>query len=47
VVRATVNALKQLKSLDDVAGKRGKQASDLYSDDKKKKGEAKAAQPSA
>jgi small subunit ribosomal protein S5 len=47
VVRATINALKQLKSLDDVAGKRGKQASDLYTQDSKKKGEAKAAQPSA
>jgi small subunit ribosomal protein S5 len=43
VVRATINALKQLKSQDDVAGKRGKVASELFSQDaKKKKGEPKA-----
>ena len=34
VVRATITALKMLKSLEDVAGKRGKQVADLF-DNKK------------
>ena len=36
VVRATIDALKQLRSLDDVARRRGKQTADLYDDTKKK-----------
>ena len=38
VVRATIGALRQLKSLDDVARKRGKQAADIYTGSKKKTG---------
>ena len=37
VVRATINALQQLRSLDDVARRRGKQTADLYEESKKKK----------
>ena len=43
VVRATVNALKQLRSLDDVATKRGKQTADLVIESSKKKAAAPAA----
>jgi small subunit ribosomal protein S5 len=42
VVRATVNALQQLRSLDDVARRRGKQTADLYEDSGKKKKAAQA-----
>ncbi len=37
VVRAVVNALEQLRSVDDVARKRGKQPADVYGDSKKSK----------
>jgi len=44
VVRATIQALRQLKSVEDVAAARGKQAADIISTDtKKKKGAAPAA----
>jgi small subunit ribosomal protein S5 len=35
VVRATVHALRTLKSVEDVAGKRGKQASEVLIEDRK------------
>ncbi len=45
VVRATVDALRQLKSLEMVAQKRGKQVEDVVSNDgKKKKGIKKTAE---
>jgi small subunit ribosomal protein S5 len=34
VVRATIDALRQLRSIEDIATKRGKQPSDIYSDRK-------------
>jgi len=42
VVHATINALKQLRNLDQVAQKRRKQTSDLIADTGKKKKAAKA-----
>ncbi len=45
VVRATIKALKSLKSLDQVAGKRGKQTADLAAHNEPKK--AKTAAPTA
>jgi small subunit ribosomal protein S5 len=42
VVRATIKALRQLKSMDDIAKKRGKQAADIYTGPKKKTGQASA-----
>jgi|SRR5690348_11864805 len=43
VVRATINALQQLRSLDDVARRRGKQTADLYDGSKNKKKTAEEA----
>jgi len=43
VVRATVNALRRLRSVDQVAQKRGKQVEDIVSNDGKKKGAKKPA----
>ena len=37
VVRATVDALKQLRSLDDVARKRGKEVADIFTKTSKKR----------
>jgi small subunit ribosomal protein S5 len=44
VVRATVNALQQLRSLEQVAQKRGKQVEDIVSNDGRKKASKKAAE---
>jgi small subunit ribosomal protein S5 len=46
IVRATIEALKRLKSVDQIAGKRGKQALDILTLDPKKAA-AKAAESSA
>jgi small subunit ribosomal protein S5 len=46
VVRATIGALKRLKSVEEIAGKRGKQALDILTLDPKKAA-AKAAESSA
>ena len=43
VVRATLDALRQLKSVEDIAGARGKQADEIVDQDLKKKGAAKTA----
>ncbi len=40
VVRATIEALRRLKSLEQVAGKRGKQISDVFEQDPKRKARA-------
>jgi small subunit ribosomal protein S5 len=45
VVRATIDALKQLRSLDDVARKRGKEVADIFTKTSKKR--AKKPQPAA
>jgi len=37
VVRATIDALQQLRSIEDVARRRGKQPADIYEDSGKKK----------
>jgi small subunit ribosomal protein S5 len=42
VVRATVNALRQLRSVDQIAQKRGKQVEDIVSSDAKKGGKKAA-----
>jgi small subunit ribosomal protein S5 len=47
VVRATLQALRQLKSMDQIASKRGKQTADLIAGQATKKGKAKKAQPEA
>lgn len=47
VVRATVDALKQLKSMDDVARKRGKEVADIYSKTSKKRAKKPEAAASA
>ena len=46
IVRATIEALKRLKSVEQIAGKRGKQALDILTLDPKKAA-AKAAESSA
>ncbi len=47
VVRATIQALRQLKNVDMVAGKRGKQAADVLANQTVKKAKKKAVQPEA
>lgn len=47
VVRATVDALKQLKSMEDVARKRGKEVADIYSKTSKKRAKKPEAAASA
>src|ERR1700744_3225093 len=45
VVRATIDALRQLKSLEQIAGARGKQVSDIIAHDKKSSANVNEATP--
>ena len=47
VVRATIDALKQLRSLDDVARKRGKEVADIFTKTSKKRAKKPEAAASA
>jgi len=47
VVRATIDALKQLRSLDDVARKRGKEVADIFTKASKKRAKKPEAAASA
>ena len=47
VVRATIDALKQLRSLDDIARKRGKEVADIFTKTSKKRAKKPEAAASA